>query len=41
MGMLPGKAIGDVLDRLFEAVLDDPDLNTREQLLDMVKNNNE
>jgi tRNA nucleotidyltransferase (CCA-adding enzyme) len=41
LGMQPGKAIGDVLDRLFEAVLDDPDLNTREQLLNMVKNNNE
>jgi tRNA nucleotidyltransferase (CCA-adding enzyme) len=41
LGMQPGKAIGDVLDGLFEAVLDDPALNTREQLLDMVKNNNE
>jgi tRNA nucleotidyltransferase (CCA-adding enzyme) len=41
LGMQPGKAIGDVLDALFEAVLDDPALNTREQLLDMVKNNNE
>jgi tRNA nucleotidyltransferase (CCA-adding enzyme) len=41
LGMQPGKAIGDVLDGLFEAVLDDPALNTREQLLSMVKNNNE
>jgi tRNA nucleotidyltransferase (CCA-adding enzyme) len=35
MGMEPGKEIGEVLDRLFEQVLDDPELNTREQLLAM------
>jgi tRNA nucleotidyltransferase (CCA-adding enzyme) len=35
MGMQPGKEIGDVLDSLFEEVLDDPSLNTREQLLNM------
>jgi tRNA nucleotidyltransferase (CCA-adding enzyme) len=35
MGMQPGKEIGDVLDRLFEQVLDDPECNTREQLLAM------
>jgi tRNA nucleotidyltransferase (CCA-adding enzyme) len=33
MGMQPGKEIGEVLDSLFEQVLDDPGLNTREQLL--------
>jgi tRNA nucleotidyltransferase (CCA-adding enzyme) len=33
MGMQPGKEIGEVLDSLFEQVLDDPELNTREQLL--------
>jgi tRNA nucleotidyltransferase (CCA-adding enzyme) len=35
MGMKPGKEIGDVLDRLFEQVLDEPERNTREQLLQM------
>jgi tRNA nucleotidyltransferase (CCA-adding enzyme) len=35
MGMEPGKEIGEVLDTLFEQVLDDPALNTREQLLSM------
>ena len=29
----PGKMVGRVLARLLERVLDDPNLNTREQLL--------
>ena len=33
LGMKPGKAIGAVLDELFEQVLNDPDCNTKEQLL--------
>jgi tRNA nucleotidyltransferase (CCA-adding enzyme) len=33
MGMKPGREIGEVLDALFEMVLDDPERNTREQLL--------
>jgi tRNA nucleotidyltransferase (CCA-adding enzyme) len=35
MGMQPGREIGEMLDILFQQVLDDPSLNTREQLLDM------
>jgi tRNA nucleotidyltransferase (CCA-adding enzyme) len=34
MGMKPGKELGDVLDALFEKVLDEPELNTRESLLE-------
>jgi tRNA nucleotidyltransferase (CCA-adding enzyme) len=33
LGMKPGREIGEVLDALFEMVLDDPERNTREQLL--------
>jgi len=29
----PGRQVGEVLSRLLERVLDDPDLNTREQLI--------
>ena len=32
-GVLPGPAIGRTLDRLLDAVLDDPEKNTREALL--------
>ena len=32
MGMAPGKAIGNILDKLFQKVLDDPSINTYEQL---------
>jgi tRNA nucleotidyltransferase (CCA-adding enzyme) len=35
MGMEPGREIGEVLDSLFEQVLDAPELNTREQLLEL------
>lgn len=33
LGMPPGPAVGRVIAALFERVLDDPDLNTRESLL--------
>ena len=33
-GMRPGKELGEVLNKLLEAVLEDPDLNERERLLD-------
>lgn len=33
MGMKPGKALGDMLNKLLELVLDDPSLNEREKLL--------
>ena len=29
----PGREVGEVLARLLERVIDDPDLNTREALL--------
>ncbi len=32
MGMAPGKSIGNILDKLFQKVLDDPSINTYEQL---------
>jgi tRNA nucleotidyltransferase (CCA-adding enzyme) len=35
LGMRPGREIGVVLDALFEQVLDDQSLNTREQLWEM------
>lgn len=38
MGMKPGKEIGAVLNELFERVLDEPELNQRDKLLDMVHN---
>lgn len=36
-GMHTGKELGKVLDILFEKVLDDPDLNTKEQLLKLAE----
>lgn len=33
----PGKAIGEVKKKLFELVLENPELNTREQLLSLAK----
>ena len=38
MGMKPGKEIGAVLNELFERVLDDPELNQRDKLLDIAHN---
>lgn len=37
LGMKPGRQLGEVLDHLFEEVLDQPELNTREQLLSMAE----
>lgn len=37
LGMQPGPEIGALLDRLTEAVLDDPSLNRREALLDLAR----
>lgn len=37
LGMKPGRQMGEVLDRLFEKVLDQPELNTRDQLLSMAE----
>ncbi len=36
-GMRPGKEIGMVLDRLLEMVIENPELNTKETLLDLRK----
>lgn len=33
----PGPTIGSILNELFEAVMENPDLNTREQLLELAK----
>ena len=34
-GIKPGKAIGETLSRLFAAVLEEPERNSREKLLSM------
>ena len=36
LGLPPGPQVGHVLARLLERVLDDPSLNTREKLLDLL-----
>ncbi|MCL2129874.1 MAG: HD domain-containing protein [Treponema sp.] len=35
IGIVPGKTMGIILNRLLEAVLDDPELNTKEKLLEI------
>ena len=35
LGMKPGREIGDVLDKIFEMVLDEPDLNTEDKLKEL------
>ena len=35
LGMKPGKEIGDILDKIFEMVLDDPELNTEDKLKEL------
>ena len=35
MGMQQGKNLGTVIDKLFEAVLEEPELNTREKLTEL------
>ena len=37
LGMKPGRQIGVVLESLLEAVLENPELNTREILLDRAR----
>ncbi len=34
IGIKPGRRMGEILNRLFEQVLDEPELNTREKLLE-------
>lgn len=36
-GVAPGKAVGDTLERLLEQVLEEPEKNTREALLEMLR----
>jgi len=38
LGMKAGPAMGSVIKQLVELVLDDPGLNTKEQLLAIAKN---
>ena len=38
MGIAPGKNLGKILNELLEAVLDDPSLNTRDDLLRIAEN---
>ena len=38
MGMKPGREIGEVLNELFEHVLDNPELNQRDKLLELAHN---
>ncbi|TMC71827.1 MAG: CCA tRNA nucleotidyltransferase [Chloroflexi bacterium] len=37
LGIPPGPRVGRILDELFERVTDDPSLNTRERLLEVVR----
>lgn len=37
LNLKPGKIIGEILNDLFEKVLDNPELNTKEQLLEIAK----
>ena len=37
IGVKPGKAMGIILDQLMETVLDDPEQNTREKLLEIAE----
>jgi hypothetical protein len=36
LGIPPGPEVGRVIGALFERVLDDPDLNTRDRLLPLI-----
>ena len=36
LGMKPGKAMGETLHRLLDAVLEDPELNTKEKLIELL-----
>ena len=37
-GMKPGKELGDVLQELFQYVLDEPDHNTKAELMSRINN---
>lgn len=37
LGIKPGKELGDILDRLLKKVLERPELNTREKLIEIVR----
>jgi hypothetical protein len=37
LGIGPGPTVGRVLDELFERVTEDPSVNTREKLLELVR----
>ena len=34
LGMEPGQKLGEILDKLYEMVLDDPELNDHEKLIE-------
>ena len=36
-GMRPGKEIGEMLDKLLHAVLEEPEENTKEKLMEQVR----
>jgi tRNA nucleotidyltransferase (CCA-adding enzyme) len=38
LGIKPGPEIGKILNQLFEKVLEEPELNTREKLVELAKN---
>jgi hypothetical protein len=40
-GIKPGKSMGIILRELLETVLDDPELNTREKLLEIASRMND
>jgi hypothetical protein len=40
LGVKPGKHLGIILNELLEAVVEDPELNTREKLLEIAGNIN-
>jgi hypothetical protein len=37
LGITPGPTVGRVIAAVFERVLDDPDLNTRDRLLALIR----
>jgi tRNA nucleotidyltransferase (CCA-adding enzyme) len=37
-GFKPGKELGDILNKLLMAVVDEPDINTKEKLIELAKN---
>ena len=37
LGIAPGPEVGRVIDALFERVIDEPELNTRERLLPLAR----